>query len=94
MRDHPGYCTAEVGNPGRNYELPCIFSSTVLHFFRFEQYTFFGTLFSIYIFTSQWETEFHAHIKEQIELKLYRIQTKYYSQHNTLVFVFSVTCFG
>jgi len=23
-RDHPGYCTAEVGNPGRTYELPCI----------------------------------------------------------------------
>jgi len=22
-RDHPGYCTAEVGNPGRTYELPC-----------------------------------------------------------------------
>jgi len=23
-RDHPGYCTAEVGNPGGTYELPCI----------------------------------------------------------------------
>jgi hypothetical protein len=23
-RDHPGYCTAEVGNPGGSYELPCI----------------------------------------------------------------------
>jgi hypothetical protein len=22
-RDHPGYCTAEVGNPGGTYELPC-----------------------------------------------------------------------
>ena len=22
--DHPGYCTAEVGNPGRTYELLCI----------------------------------------------------------------------
>ena len=22
--DHPGYCTAEVGNPGGTYELPCI----------------------------------------------------------------------
>jgi len=24
VRDHPGYCTAEVGNPGGTYELPCI----------------------------------------------------------------------
>jgi len=24
-RDHPGYCTAEVGNPGGTYELPCSF---------------------------------------------------------------------
>jgi hypothetical protein len=23
-RDHPGYCTAEVGNPGGTYELPYI----------------------------------------------------------------------
>ena len=23
-RDHPGYCTAEVGNPGGTYELLCI----------------------------------------------------------------------
>jgi hypothetical protein len=23
-RDHPGYCTAEVGNPGGTYELPHI----------------------------------------------------------------------
>ena len=23
-RDHPDYCTAEVGNPGGTYELPCI----------------------------------------------------------------------
>ena len=23
-RDHPGYCTAEFGNPGRTYELPRI----------------------------------------------------------------------
>jgi hypothetical protein len=23
-RDHPGYCTADVGNPGGTYELPCI----------------------------------------------------------------------
>jgi len=23
-RDHPGYCTAEVGNPKGTYELPCI----------------------------------------------------------------------
>jgi len=22
-RDHPGYCTAEIGNPGGTYELPC-----------------------------------------------------------------------
>jgi hypothetical protein len=22
-RDHPGYCTAEVGHPGGTYELPC-----------------------------------------------------------------------
>jgi hypothetical protein len=26
-RDHPGYCTAEVGNPGGTYELPCINSA-------------------------------------------------------------------
>jgi hypothetical protein len=25
MRDHPGYCTAEVGNPGGTYELPCTY---------------------------------------------------------------------
>jgi hypothetical protein len=24
QRDHPGYCTAEVGHPGGMYELPCI----------------------------------------------------------------------
>jgi hypothetical protein len=24
-RDNPGYCTAEVGNPGGAYELPCIY---------------------------------------------------------------------
>jgi hypothetical protein len=24
-RDHPGYCTAEVGNPGGTYELLCIY---------------------------------------------------------------------
>lgn len=24
-RDHRGYCTAEVGNLGGTYELPCIF---------------------------------------------------------------------
>ena len=23
-RDHPGYCTAEIGNPGETYKLPCI----------------------------------------------------------------------
>jgi hypothetical protein len=26
QRDHPGYRTAEVGNPGRSYEVPCIFA--------------------------------------------------------------------
>jgi hypothetical protein len=25
-RDHPGYCTAEVGNPRGTYELPCIYN--------------------------------------------------------------------
>ena len=24
LRDHPGYCTTEVGNPRGTYELPCI----------------------------------------------------------------------
>jgi hypothetical protein len=28
-RDHPGYCTAEVGNPGGTYELPCISMSHI-----------------------------------------------------------------
>jgi len=27
-RDHPGYCTAGVGKPGGNCELPCIFSAS------------------------------------------------------------------
>jgi hypothetical protein len=24
-RDHTGYCTADVGNPGGTYELPCVY---------------------------------------------------------------------
>jgi hypothetical protein len=31
--DHPSYCTAEFGNPGGTYELPCIYAHThrVIH---------------------------------------------------------------
>ena len=30
-RDHPGYCTAEVGNPGGTYELRCVYTHTHTH---------------------------------------------------------------
>ena len=30
-RDHPGYCTAEIGNPRGTYELPCSCVLTLIH---------------------------------------------------------------
>ena len=45
-RDRPGYCTAEAGNPGGTYELPCIISFKISHCKRGEQHTkhLFGEL--------------------------------------------------
>jgi hypothetical protein len=31
-RDHPGFCAAEVGNPGGTYELPCRYCIKIVVF--------------------------------------------------------------
>jgi hypothetical protein len=49
-RDHPAYCTAESGNPGGTYELPCVYIYIYIYIYTyFLPFICFSSVSSSYI---------------------------------------------